>query len=149
MMKISNLSKIGIRDSSRIKDIERYLEQEIEGILQRKSFQGRELNSYNSVFDEHDMEEYSTPKKRYHSTLKSEEYLPFNKEELRPVVKKEGINSGRVEHLIMERLMPNIEDWLDDNLERIAHKVVKKYIVEYLEEDDANQRRSRRKSRYD
>ena len=69
--------------------------------------------------------------RRPHFREKSEEYLPFNKEEIRPVIRDNEIYSDRysVETILLDALSPMIEQWLDDNLERIVHRVVKRAMA--------------------
>ena len=67
----------------------------------------------------------------YNSYENQEEYLPFNKEELRPVIRDNNYNQGspNVEKVLLDALSPIVEQWLDENLERIVHKVVKRKLI--------------------
>lgn len=96
-----------------------------------RSLRGRNDDFYSSKFSE-TPRSYNPPKDL------REEYLPFNQEEIRPVTPAERLDNtystkGVIEEVLLDALMPVIEIWLEDNLERVVYKVVKKAALQKQE----------------
>lgn len=121
------LDRLRIKDNHKIKEIEDHLENEITNILNKKRFAPNNYNNYSDQPSYYDDQLSNKVKSLFRNRNHKEQYLPFNKEEIRPVI-RENYNSPEVGDLILETLQPIIEGWLDDNLERVVHKVVKKNL---------------------
>ncbi|MFL1781065.1 hypothetical protein ABSA28_00782 [Candidatus Hepatincolaceae symbiont of Richtersius coronifer] len=116
------------RNNNKAQDIEDYLEEEIADILNKKRFEKKNINP-----SEQDNKELMYTRRLQNSLNKThnEQYLPFNKEELRPVGRdREKLipKSSEVESLILQTLTPMIQQWLDAHLEEMVYKILKKEI---------------------
>lgn len=96
-----------------------------------RSLRSRNDDLYSSKFSEAPRS-YNPPKDL------REEYLPFSQEEIKPVPPAERLDNsystkGVIEEVLLDALMPVIEVWLEDNLERVVYKVVKKAALQKQE----------------
>ncbi|UQY80045.1 Protein of unknown function (DUF2497) [Candidatus Hepatincola sp. Av] len=96
-----------------------------------RSLRSRNNDLYSTKFSEMPPS-YGSPKDL------REEYLPFTQEEIKPMPPVERENNsystkGVIEEVLLDALMPVIEVWLEDNLERVVYKVVKKAALQKQE----------------
>ncbi|MDR2008460.1 MAG: DUF2497 domain-containing protein [Alphaproteobacteria bacterium] len=79
-------------------------------------------NYYNHEDDDFEDEYDDEPRDRRRENPNS--YLPFAYEDFKP----EAPNEEELEEMILDAVMPSIAQWLDLNIDRIVHKVVKESL---------------------
>ena len=112
----------------------RHVNSEIKDLLSKKyAFQDKYENKYTDFDDDYRDDSYNEYDDYDDDYDSQGDYLPFNTDEIRPVVRddyyrpKKSIYTQE-HHQILEDLVPMVEYWLENNLHRIVSTTLSNYM---------------------